>query len=119
MRTDTNTHHVLNGLTVDSLVLARLEGENKGEGKREREREEEKQVKKSGKESSGQVGIVFIYLSTCIVSRLSDIDSKKFILYTCSNLFIGTTCLTPRFLGHNEKTKFNSDIVYQSAKIIH
>ena len=75
-RTDTNTHHVLNGLTVDSLVLAQLEGENKGEGKREREREEEKQVKKSGdgeesgKESSGQVGIVFIYLSTCIVSRL-------------------------------------------------
>ena len=62
-RTDPNSHHVLNGLTVDSLVLVQLEEEGKGEkqkGKNSRDGEE------SGKESSQLVCVV--YYSTCCLS---------------------------------------------------
>ena len=63
-RTDTNTHHVLNGLTVDSLALVQLEGEKEGEGETEEEKQKSGDGEGSGKESSQQVCVVFIYLST-------------------------------------------------------
>jgi len=56
MRTDPNSHHVLNGLTVDSLVLVQLEEEGMGEGRKRKRKNKDKEG--SGKESPQQVSVV-------------------------------------------------------------
>ena len=55
-RTDPNSHHVLNGLTVDSLVLVQLEEEGMGEGRKRKRKNKDKEG--SGKESPQQVSVV-------------------------------------------------------------
>ena len=71
-RTDPNSPHVLNGLTVDSLVLAQLEEEGKKEGRKRKGKNKDKEG--CGKESPQQVCVVhqLISLSFCLFRYKQD-----------------------------------------------